>query len=284
MLAVYAREPDAFSGEDMELLLTFAAQAALAIDTASLFGREHHVASILQSSILPERLPEIAGLDSASFYLPAGAEADIGGDYYDVFTTSDGRVVLAIGDVCGKGVLAATKTSMIKYSLRGLVSAGIGPSQALFELNRLVAVSGDPSDIVTAWVGFLDLDAHTLVYANGGHPAGLLWRPAKDRVMRLASTGPLLGAVSGAAFDEHIVRLQTGDMILLYTDGVTEARHGAKFFGEGRVRRVLRRSATPDETVRLLLEAVEAFSAGPLRDDAAALVVRLTADRGKGSV
>lgn len=284
VLAVYACEPDAFSGEDMELLLTFAAQAALAIDTASLFGKEHHVASILQSSILPERLPEIDGLETASFYLPAGAEADIGGDYYDVFTTADGRIVLAIGDVCGKGVLAATKTSMIKYSLRGLVSAGVGPAQALTELNRLVALSGDPSDIVTAWVGFLDLEEHTLVYANGGHPAGLLWRRAKDRVMRLAPTGPLLGAVPGVAFDEHTIRVETGDLILLYTDGVTEARHASKFFGEGRVRRVLRRSATPDETVDLLLEAVQRFSAGPLRDDAAALVVKLTGEEARGSV
>ncbi|MDO8963123.1 MAG: SpoIIE family protein phosphatase [Coriobacteriia bacterium] len=274
VLVVYARDADAFSGEDMELLLTFAAQAALAIDTASLYGKEHHVSSMLQASILPERLPEIAGLETASFYLPAGAEADIGGDYYDLFVTRDGKVVFAIGDVCGKGVLAATKTSMIKYALRGLVAAGAGPADSLAELNHLVAMSGDPSDIVTAWVGFLDLEKRRLVYADGGHPPGLLWKPAERRIERLAATGPLLGAVPGVEYIQRSVSLEDDDVLLLYTDGVTEARRGSKFFGEGRVRRVVRKAETARELVQQLLGAVQEFSAGPLRDDAAALAIR----------
>lgn len=275
VLAVYAREADSFSGEDMELLLTFASQAALAIDTASLYGKEHHVASILQSSILPERLPEIPGLERASFYLPAGAEADIGGDYYDMFLTRDGRLVLAIGDVCGKGVLAATKTSMIKYSLRGLISAGADPAEALAELNHLVSMSGDPSDIVTAWIGSIDLETRMLTYGDGGHPPGLLWRPSAGRIERLESTGPLLGAVTDVRYEKRSIALQEDDMLVLYTDGVTEARAGSRFFGEGRIRRVLRKSETAEDFVDRLLASVRAFSAGPLRDDAAALAVRL---------
>jgi serine phosphatase RsbU (regulator of sigma subunit) len=276
VLTVFDHSTNAFTEEDKELLLTFASQAALAIDTASLYGKEHHVASILQSSILPERLPAISGIEAASFYLPAGVVAEIGGDYYDLFTTRDGIAVLAIGDVCGKGVQAATKTSMIKYSLRGMVAAGATPGEALTELNRLLASSGDPGDIVTAWIGFIDPGRHSLTYADGGHPPALLRRPETGIFERLGPTGPLLGAIEGATYDEQIVELAIGDLLVTYTDGVTEARRGARFFGEGRIRRFMRRSASVEETVESLLQAVNAFSAGIMRDDAALLAVRVT--------
>ncbi len=280
VLTAYSRGTDAFSSEDMELLLTFASQAALAIDTASLYGREHRLASTLQASILPESLPALPGLESGSFYLPAGLDAEIGGDYYDLFPLRDGTVVLAIADVCGKGVKAATKTSMIKHSLRGLVAAGAGPGQALEELNRLVAASGDPSDIVTAWIGFLDRERRVLRYADGGHPPALLFRPSSREFTRLDPTGPLLGAIENAPYGERLVPVQPDDVILLYTDGVTEARFGAKFFGEGRIRRVMRRSGSAVAVVDRLLAAVRTFSAGAMRDDAAVLAVKLRAPAG----
>jgi GAF domain-containing protein len=278
VLSVYDHTPDAFSPEDMELLLTFASQAALAIDTAGLYGKEHRVASILQSSILPARLPAMSGLEVDSFYLPAGVDTEIGGDYYDLFATSDGSVVVAIGDVCGKGVLAATKTSMIKYSLRGMVAAGAGPAEALSELNRLVAGSGDPADIVTAWVGFIAPDRRSLTYSNGGHPPALLCRADRRRFERLEPTGPLLGAIPDADYAQTEVPLQPGDVLVTYTDGVTEARRGRAFFGEGRIRRAVRRSRTAQGAVEALLTAVGEFSSGVMRDDAAALIVRVDAD------
>jgi GAF domain-containing protein len=275
VLTVYDRRPGAFSGEDMELLLTFASQAALAIDTASLYGKEHHVATVLQSSILPERLPAIEGIEAESFYLPAGMEVEIGGDYYDLFTRPDGTAVVAIGDVCGKGVLAATKTSMMKYSLRGMVAAGSGPAEALTELNRIVSASGDPSDIVTAWIGFLDPSRRTLTYADGGHPPALLYRPSSKEMRRLGPTGPLLGAFAEAVFEQVAVPVEPADLLVTYTDGVTEARRGTAFFGEAGVSEVMRRAASANDAVDLLLDAVGAFSAGVMRDDAAALAVRI---------
>ncbi len=274
VLAVYAREAAAFSGEDVDLLLTFAAQAALAIDTAALYGKEHRLASVLQASILPNRLPAVAGLETASFYLPCGAEAEIGGDFYDLFVTESGGVVLAIGDVCGKGVAAATKTSMVKFTLRGLIGGGAGPAAALTELNRQVVAAGDPADIVTMWVGMLDCESGVLTYADGGHPPALLRRVDTRRTERLGATGPLLGAVPHAEYGELEVGLRAGDMVLLYTDGVTEARRGVRLFGEGRVRWVLRRTPTARECLDSLLEAVKSYADGPLKDDAAALAVR----------
>ncbi|MDZ4064117.1 MAG: SpoIIE family protein phosphatase, partial [Coriobacteriia bacterium] len=273
VLTVFSSEPGVFTEEDMGLLHTFASQAALAIDTADMYGREHMVASVLQSSILPETLPEYPEIKSSSVYQAAGNEAEIGGDYFDLFKTPAGNIVLAIADVCGKGVVAATKTSMIKYTIRGLAATGLSPARMVAQVNRMVAEGGAPSDIVTLWLGVFDVTAGTLVYANGGHPPALLRLAASSGVERLATTGPLLGAIADASYGEQIVPVSPGDTVLLYTDGVTEARRGNRFFGEGRVRRSLRYGGTPDDIAKRLLAALSRFAPGQLRDDAAILVV-----------
>jgi serine phosphatase RsbU (regulator of sigma subunit) len=273
VLAAFARAPEAFSAEDLDLLRTFASQAALAIDTAEMFSKEHHVATVLQESILPARLPRIPGIDASSIYLPAGSDADIGGDYYDLFRGPDGTVFVAMGDVCGKGVVAATKTSMIKYSVRAMAAAGLGPGRILKEINDMLVETGDPENIVTLWVGRLDIAGATLQYANAGHPPGLLLDPGTSRMARLATTGPLLGAVTDAEWALHETDVVPGGTLLLYTDGVTEARSDGSFFGEGRVRRVLRRGGEAAMVTQRLLAMVQRFSGGDMRDDAAILAV-----------
>lgn len=274
VLLVMSRRAAAFSTDELDLLRTFASQAALAIDNADLFSREHETVHILQQSILPERLPEIPPLDVASIYLPGGADAEIGGDYYDLFPCGEGRVVLSIGDVCGKGVHAATKTSMIRYALRGMVVAGLEPARVLAELNAMLVELNDPANnIVTLWLGVLDLATGELSYANGGHPAGLLVDGDRS-IMRLGTTGPLLGAVPTAEWLQERLRMDPSSLLLLYTDGVTEARRGSKFFGEGRVRRALRMGGTAEELAQRLLAGVQNHCGGEIRDDVAILAVR----------
>ncbi len=276
VLTVFSTAAEAFTDEDTGLLHTFASQAALAIDTAKLYGKEHMVASVLQASILPSTLPEFHEVESSSVYLPAGVEADIGGDYYDLFRSPMGTIFIVMGDVCGKGVVAATKTSMIKYTVRGLAAAGLGPAEVLTEVNRMVADTGDTSDIVTLWIGELDAEAGTLGYANGGHPAALLRREADRSIVRMPPTGALLGASASAGYELETVGVEPGDLLLLYTDGVTEARRGNKFFGEGRVERVLRASADANDATQRLLSALDRFVPGAIRDDAAILALRVS--------
>ncbi|MDP3630474.1 MAG: SpoIIE family protein phosphatase [Actinomycetota bacterium] len=273
VLALFGRSADAFTAEDLDLLRTFGSQAALAIDTANLFSREHHVATVLQESILPTELPLIEGIDASSAYVPAGSELEIGGDYYDLFVAPDGRLVMANGDVCGKGVEAATKTSMIKYLIRGMIAAGATPGPVLAELNRLLVESGDPSDIVTLWLGTLTISDGQLTWANGGHPPAMVLTPCGE-ILRLETTGALLGAVMSADFGESRLVVAPGSTLMLYTDGVTEARVKGHFFGEGRVRRALRQGGSAAAVTDRLLAAVQRFAAGELRDDAAILVVR----------
>jgi serine phosphatase RsbU (regulator of sigma subunit) len=272
VLTVFSDEVAAFSEEDMDLLATFASQAALATDTAELFSREHTVATVLKSSILPDTLPEMAGLETYSLYRAAGGESEIGGDYYDMFAATDGSVVLSIADVCGQGVRAATKTSMIRYSVRGMAAAGLSPAKMVSELNRMVAESGDTSDIVTAFIGELDRDRLKLTYANAGHPPALVVRDGE--IQTLDTTGPLLGAIPGVEFGERRLDLIPGDLIVLYTDGVTEARRDGELFGEERLGRVVAAGGTPAEVTQRIHSAVQDF-AGELRDDVAVLAVRI---------
>ena len=181
VLVVFSADAGAFSDEDMNVLQTFASQAALAADTARMYSREHEVASILQASILPGDLLECDEIDAASVYEPAGADVEIGGDYYDLFRSADGCIWFAIADVCGKGVVAATKTSMIKYSVRSLVAAGLGPASALGEVNRMISETGEASDIVTVWVGRYDPRTGELSWSSGGHPPAVLLRDGAVR-------------------------------------------------------------------------------------------------------
>lgn len=274
VLMVFSVDPSSFTDEDASMLQTFATQAALAIDTARLYSREHDVATVLQQSILPAELPEFDELEAGSVYAPAGMDAEIGGDYYDLFKDPVGDIWFSIADVCGKGVHAATRTSMIKYALRAFASAGMSPAQVLSGLNRMISEAGDPSDIVTVWVGRLDRNATRLTWANGGHPPGLL-RHRDGTITPLEVTGPLLGAIPEVPFDEMCIGVTAGERILLYTDGVTEARSGNIFFGEQRVRDCFVGDGTSSDVAVDLLGAVRRFVRADLRDDVAVLVISL---------
>ncbi len=274
VLTVFSRDAGAFSSDELHLLRTFGTQAALAIDNAEMFSREHETVRVLQESILPTRLADIEGIESGSIYVAGGGEAEIGGDYYDLYPAPDGRVVLAIGDVCGKGVNAATKTSMIRYAIRGMVIAGLAPDRIMGELNAMLLEGEDPSSsIVTLWLGLFDITTGMLTYADGGHPPALLLRP--DRAIdRLGTTGALLGGVAGAEWGERTLQVPRGSLLMLYTDGVTEARRANRLFGEGRVRRALRSGGTASQVAERLLAHVQRHCRGDIRDDAAILAVR----------
>jgi sigma-B regulation protein RsbU (phosphoserine phosphatase) len=139
----------------------------------------------------------------------------------------------------------------------------------------MIADSGRSMDIVTAWIGFLDVSTGELTHADGGHPPALLLRADSREVERLGVTGPLLGAVEDAEYDEECISIMSGDVVLLYTDGVTEAREGNRFFGEGRVRRALHYGGSADDVSQRLHSALDRFVRGDLRDDAAVLVLKI---------
>jgi len=170
-------------------------------------------------------------------------------------------------------LVAATKTSMIKYAVRSFVVAGYDPGAVLSEVNNMVVDAGETSDIVTLWAGRYEPGTASLTWASGGHPPGFLRRSCDALVLKLEPTGPLLGAISGVQYAQETLPLVEGDTVLLYTDGVTEARSGNMFFGEDRVGELLALGGTSVELAETVLDSVKRFVRGELRDDVAVLVV-----------
>jgi sigma-B regulation protein RsbU (phosphoserine phosphatase) len=183
---------------------------------------------------------------------------------------------VVIGDVAGHGVEPSITAFQVKYLLRNFLSQYRDPAQALEELNKVLSVSGRPEDLVSLCVVVFDTEAATLRHASAGHPAAWLWQDSE--MLALRSTGPLLTLDPFASYYSRELPLRQGDLLLLYTDGLAEARSGGALFGEDRIAQIVRRDPGQDANTigKVLLEAARDFSSGPLLDDVAILAVRRT--------
>jgi PAS domain S-box-containing protein len=205
-------------------------------------------------------------------YRSATKEAQIGGDFYDVFQAKNGRVGLLIGDVSGHGVDAARVATLVKDTVHAFSHQFRRPHLVLRETNRLL-VEKDLPGFTTAFLGFLDPVDGRLVYSSAGHPPPLL--KVGGAVTLLESPNVSLGVFADAHYRDSEVEIPEASLLLLYTDGITEARNGDAFFGEGSLTSAL--VALGDEPIEtlpsLLLQAALSFSGGRLADDAALLAV-----------
>jgi PAS domain S-box-containing protein len=263
---------------DLALAEELARRAALAIDNARLYRDRSHVARTLQESLLPPRLPQIPGAEIAARYRFAGEGTEIGGDFYDLFETADGAWAIVIGDACGKGPEAAALTGLARHGLRAAAVREPRPSRVLSLLNEtLLNQVADNRFLTMAFARFEPEEgkAH-LIVGCGGHPAPIVVRSNGD-VEQLTCTGMILGSLPDPEFAEAEVDLGEGDAIVLFTDGVIEARRGAEIFGEQRLLELLAETQGYDargiaNTVR---QAVGDFAPGHPRDDLAIVVVRV---------
>jgi phosphoserine phosphatase RsbU/P len=224
--------------------------------------------------LAPEDLPHVEGFELGRVY-----EAGTGmmaGDFYDVYPTSRDRMAVVIGDVAGHGIEPSITAFQVKYLLRNFLRQYRDPAQALEELNIVLSTTGRPEDLVSVCSVVFDLSAGTLRYASAGHPAAWLWQDAELRALR--ATGPLLTLDPTGSFYSRELPLEPGDLLLMYTDGLAEARSGGQLFGEDRIAGIIRRDPGQDATTlcKVLLEAARDFAAEPLSDDVAILAVRRT--------
>ena len=187
-----------------------------------IYEREHAIAETLQRSLLPERLPDIEGLGLAARYLPAGAGAAIGGDWYDVLERPDGRVALVVGDVVGHGLRAASTMGQLRNAFRayGLVEAS--PAEVVARINRLV-MSGVEEVMATVLYVVLDRETGEVAYSAAGHPPPLLLAADGPRFLEGGRSVPI-GATDPAVFREARAVMPPGSTLLLYTDGLVERR------------------------------------------------------------
>lgn len=263
-----------FTPEQIRIVNSIAAQAAVALNNARLYEREHRIAETLQQAILqpPEIIP---GLAVAYEYRPASATANVGGDFYDVFAVDDRRVALMIGDVAGKGIEAARLTNMLRDGARAYLLEDAAPDAVLVRLNALMYRFTPAERFATVFLGILDRFSGALEYVSAAHPMPLI--SSNGSVRALDDGDGLLGAFPEMSFTARHTTLRPGDTLVMYTDGITEARDGSALFGEDGVADTLARLADvalPD-LPEALLERVLSFAHGHLRDDVVILCAAL---------
>lgn len=253
---------------------------SLALENAELHEELTTAATVLQSSLLPATLPRLERLQLGVRYHSASVALSVGGDFYDAFVLPDDSVILAVGDVCGKGAAAAAITRTARDLLRLLLTDGWPTVDALRRLNRaLLDQGGDDRYCTLAVARFLpDESGGRLALCLAGHPQPVLVTRSGKASM-VGSPGGLLGILpdDSLALTETVAALEAGDSLVLYTDGVTEARRGVEMFGQAALTMLLGDLAASDpqriaDEVQL---AASRFSAGEMRDDVAVLVAQI---------
>jgi serine phosphatase RsbU (regulator of sigma subunit) len=224
--------------------------------------------------LAPDDLPQFEGFEVGRVY-----EAGTGlmaGDFYDLVAVGGRRLAAVIGDVSGHGIEPSITAFQVKYLLRVFLRQFRDPAQALEELNAQISAQTTADEFVSLCVVVFDPAAGTLRYASAGHPAAWLWHDGEVRPLR--ATGPLLTLDRNASYTSREIPLEPGDLLLLYTDGLAEARAGEALFGEERIAAAVRRDPGADTDVlcKSLLESARDFASAPLADDIAILAVRRT--------
>ena len=256
---------------DLELAEHVGARAAVAIENARLYSERSSIAHTLQQSLLPVELPRVPGYELASVYIPAFETTEVGGDFYDVWRVADGWMIV-IGDVTGKGVQAAALTSLVRHTMRTASEFESSPARLLARVDS--TLHDQPSrSVCTALCIRLEQDRATL--AAGGHPLPVAL--TAEGVSELGEYGPLLGGFSKATWRNRVVDIRPDTIIMMYTDGVTDAvgEDGIRY-GSRRLHEMLRRcrGRAAAQVIASLTNDLETFQSGSHADDTAVLVIR----------
>jgi PAS domain S-box-containing protein len=264
--------------DELALAQELGRRAGIAVENARLHATRSHIATTLQRSLLPPRLPIVPGMTIAARFRAAGEASDVGGDFYDLFRVG-GAWMVVVGDVTGKGPGAAAITSLARYTMRTAAMYERSPAAVLARLNDALAVDPERRLLCTAVCARIEVGddgALLATVARGGHPPPFLV-VAGGGAEPVGTPGPLLGAFDGGIWEELEVVAHHGDALVFYTDGVTDTRgEDGEFYGQDRLAELLD-TATPldaDEVASRIDSALQAFERGQQRDDVALLVVR----------
>jgi serine phosphatase RsbU (regulator of sigma subunit) len=261
---------------DVELALSVAGQAALALENARLYQQQKRFADTMQRSLLPRGYPRIEGLEVGDVY-ESSARLDVGGDVYDFLRLDDGRLAVALGDVTGHGIDAAADMAMAKFVFRSLAREHPEPGDFLAAANEVVVGEVAANKFITML--YLTVDPVTGAVACGcaGHPwPRLVTR--EGEVTALEAGGLALGIEPGQSYDELRAQLPAGGALVLYTDGVIEVRRDGEIYGDERLDALIAaQSGLPAEQLaRAVVDDCRAFAGGDLTDDCAVVAIRRT--------
>ena len=273
MTLVTAESLRRFDQSDVKFAEELATRAAVAVDNARLATARRDIAETLQRSLLPDADPEIEGWSVATMYRPAATsdEVEVGGDFYDFFETPAGWIVV-LGDVTGRGVQAASMTSLVRHGARFLAKEDHSPSGILTGLNQALR---EQLGLSLCSALCVRLEAGRMVMSSAGHPAPLLVGD-DGGVQEVGRPGPLLGGWDTSSWDDETVEVGPWQTLLMYTDGVTEARGEHDRFGLARLQDVLSKAAgaAPAELLGELQTALDSYQVEGRSDDTGAVALR----------
>jgi serine phosphatase RsbU (regulator of sigma subunit) len=273
-LVVADKQQGEFDAEDRQLLSTLAAQLNASMHNAIAYQREHVIAETFQQALLMDA-PHISGMEVGVRYRAATDSARVGGDFYDLVSLGPGRLMIIVGDVCGKSLAAAAQSAVVRYMLRAY-AAESSPGEALSRLNTAVITQAPNQPFVTLLVGYVDVARHMFEYACAGHPRPLVFASLGEFPMPGEGNVPV-GIFRGATYPTNRAVLPEDSSVVLFTDGLTEARRDGVLFGEDRLREAVRANLPLDaqSLAESLLETVREYAGGVLDDDCAVVTVKL---------
>jgi PAS domain S-box-containing protein len=224
VIEVGVRRPRRLGPDDVDLLRLTADRVALAIDHVRAFGREHRIAVTLQRSLLPAELPSVPGAALSWRYLPAAADSEVGGDWYDAIALPGGRLLLVMGDVSGKGLAAASTLGALRNAIRAYALDGHGPAEIASRVNRFVLAEPARDHMATLVLAVFDPVSCRLSWVNAGHPPPLILdADAAPSFLEGARSVPL-GVLPFPGYEEESTVIASGGAVVLYTDGLIERR------------------------------------------------------------
>ncbi len=265
-LSVFTAHPHHFTQEEVQLFQTIANQAAVAVHLAQLhqehlemkrIEQELVIAADIQSQMMPTQTPQIPGIDIAARTRPC---EEVGGDFYDFIDLPNANLGIAVGDVSGKGIPAALLMATLRASLRVQAENIYAMQEVIQRANRALCQDTRPQQFATLFYGVLNSQKRILTYVNAGHNYPLLFRG--DEIIPLQTGGPPVGFFLDATYQEEFVQLLPGDLLVIYTDGFTEAfDSNDELFGEDRLSQVIHqyRHLAPEAIVEKLEDAVSQF-------------------------
>jgi serine phosphatase RsbU (regulator of sigma subunit)/PAS domain-containing protein len=270
----YTRRRHRFGQPELAFLETLTSYLSVTIERARLVSVLREAVTSLQAAVLPVSFPTVPGLDADALYRSASEVAQVGGDFYDLFTLEGGRVAAVIGDVCGKGVAAARHTVRIRYELRTLLEDDRPPGRVLTAFNRRVQEEFVADEYATLLLLILDPATGAVSWSSAGHPPPLLTGPT-PRILAFAGSLPV-GLFPDATYTTSRFTLPPGRCVVLYTDGVVEARNPERqeFGTEGLEAATPAVAASAAAVAEVVLKQVLSHTGGHLDDDAAVLVLR----------
>jgi sigma-B regulation protein RsbU (phosphoserine phosphatase) len=267
---------DGFDADDLKFLDVAAEQIASGISTFHLKGQERELAEarLIQERLLPKAIPQIDGCETATAWRPART---VSGDYFDVLKFDDKRAAVCIADVSGKGMPAALLMSNVQAAVKAFAASDVAPATMCAKLNRVACGNIAEDRFITFFYGLLDTERKTFTYANAGHCAPMLVR-AGGEVLRFEAGGLMLGPFPDLPFEQGEIELKSGDRLVLFTDGITEATNDCdEEFDEARLIALLLAHRVLDATAleQAVMAEVSEFCGGDFQDDATLIVLSI---------